>query len=434
MSPRPGATARRMSRAVPRGAAVVGFARMVFRVARSTARLAFAAVRLFVRGLLALARGLWWIFVFRPYEIVYTLCHRIYGLWRHGYGTFILLILRRLWFFPFTFVEMVYYALCRVRDVARGDTYAHVALYRGGRSPHTIRNFFIFQNRLVADPAVAEKQQVEVALVLDGSYHDTSDLFSVFLLNPYGKDFHVYTSEDVLRENLAFFVPAAKREAYRKGADWLIDLDALTERELTDYFLNGDASNLRLPGPALRTAWNFVKTLTLGFSVAPISLSNSAGKDLSATVREWDEFFVEVASLYPDVVFVLLNPATYWDRTTYRAHGNLVLASQFGLDFSEKIALVHQADMYLGAYDAYAAAVVGTNVPALVMRPEANSRRAPSVGDGARPRSLTPRSHQRLLLDDVTPRQFLGEFRSFREALGARPSEAGAGRKGAVRA
>jgi hypothetical protein len=122
--------------------------------------------------------------------------------------------------------------------------------------------------------------------------------------------------------------------------------------------------------------------------------------------NEWSNFFMRAWESFPRIQFLLLNYSLDWSKEFAIDIPNVTITKMLGYNLLEEFALVQSADMYMGSYDKYAAAVVGTEKPFLLFG--LNEAKANTLMEFF---ALT--SRQILITENISPDYLFQRFTEF---------------------
>ncbi|MEZ5665916.1 MAG: hypothetical protein R3F55_00450 [Alphaproteobacteria bacterium] len=311
-------------------------------------------------------------------------------------------MVRRIDRFPFTLLDTAINAHRRAWRLQTGNQAGAVAVARTAGGPDAPRDFLIAQARQCAAARSAGRSAVDQILLLDGDAAPAADFLTLFALNPLGRDFATYRDRDRLQAELPFAAT---------GAVPVEDIDATGAAAAVAHFVDGGGAALELPS-GIAQAHATVQLLGVDATLVACSLPPPAdGPD--AFARDWAPFFAALQRLVPDAQCVLLGDWPWPQPPDFGLAVPPRLAVRYGLDRLGRMALARQADLFVGRYDAYAAAVAGIATPALVLYD----------GDPAQAgATLRPRPHQWLVGAPCTPDALVAALAAFRagDAPGAR--------------
>lgn len=88
-----------------------------------------------------------------------------------------------------------------------------------------------------------------------------------------------------------------------------------------------------------------------------------------APIDEWLGFMSRTAERHPEVLFVILGGYTEWDRRLLRL-SNVLIARTLGLGLGHELALIHQADLFMGSSSGFAVMATLSNIPYVITKIE----------------------------------------------------------------
>lgn len=140
-------------------------------------------------------------------------------------------------------------------------------------------------------------------------------------------------------------------------------------RVCLDHYVCSSAGNHLTLSPN-KKAWahNFLMRFHPGTFVVVTNLPESRHVgDLRHTLCQWEELFQRMELTYPMVHFMVLNPVAHRDGELLARFHNLTSTKLIGLEFMDEIALTKACDLYVGPFDEYAVAVIGTEKPFILL-------------------------------------------------------------------
>lgn len=256
-------------------------------------------------------------------------------------------VLRRLGFFPFTFLYVGLSAALKVVQLRRGHKLLHVGEVTGkaGSLPHSV---MLWLDRIMAGPP---GYQYDVCLLLPREAADANlnEVFSVVMTFPRLRSVGFYWDASSLADDL----PLLQAKQDRNGStDWTApyeDLGSFGVKQFEEFF-QANHAGIALPVAATRDAQTLLKRLAGGAYAVCLSVP--------AELRALADALVAAR---PDVWFFDLSPAL-----PTRKGGNIHSLHDYGLNLHERMAVVQSADAYVGSFDELGCAALVARHPAVL--------------------------------------------------------------------
>lgn len=180
-----------------------------------------------------------------------------------------------------------------------------------------------------------------------------------------------------------------------------------------DYFDSCNQNILNAPLVTKIWARNILKGYKPGSFIISVHFPEYDGRDSSNTINNWKMFFSKSQEDFPHIHFVLLNYSTDWNDGGIQAMHNVTVTKILGYNFLEEFALVQTSDMFIGSYDKYAPAIIGTNKPFILLGlsdydKENSFNKLISDAEG-----LIRNNNQMWIFDTPHPMEFYTKFKSF---------------------
>jgi hypothetical protein len=209
--------------------------------------------------------------------------------------------------------------------------------------------------------------EITVYINEDVQFDNLCEIFSCFHLTPLTVDFSFYWPNDFHNEKLAFCRDLSeKKEVLANDLQTFIN-DSYVPVQSIDYFNNCNSNLLDVPVSTKVWARNILKGYPPGFFIICVHLPEFNREDNASILKNWRVFFMETWKNFPSIHFLLLNYSIDWDDELTFDLPNVTITKTLGYGLLEEFALVRLSDMYIGAYDKYATAVIGTNKPFMLI-------------------------------------------------------------------
>ena len=278
-------------------------------------------------------------------------------------------------------------------------------------SPTLVRDILIFLNTTGVQASLSGKgiDNMIVDIDRDIEFDTLGEVFSCFHLNPLIVDTHICWPNDVHDANLTpVEVVAEKEGVLSRNLQTFINGSQVSIHSI-EYF-NACTSNC-LDAPFSTKVWarNVLKGYKPGSLIVSIRFPDSSKS--ASSLEAWRSFFMKAWEDLPHVHFLLLDYSIDWDKKSAIALPNVKVTKMLGYNFLEEFALVQLSDMYVGPYDEYAIAVIGTSKPFMLLGLSETDLSKMDDGTNCRTRQLSRGPHQHWLLDTPQPADLYIKFK-----------------------
>lgn len=282
-------------------------------------------------------------------------------------------------------------------------------------SPVLIRNLLIALNRICGQTLSAGHKTGKLAVHMrkDVQFDNLDEIFSCFHLIPLLVDTAFCLDEYLHSRQISFSEKLDGNEATpAKGFNAFIG-DSHLSVNIEDYFKECKKNYLDLPVSTKVWARNILKGYPPGSYIISVHLPEFTREEKTEILGAWDVFFRRSWEDLPRLHFIVLNTLTASEEELLYTMPNVTSTKILGHNFLEEVALVRFSDMYIGAYDKYAAAVIGTNKPFLLTGLSEDD--APQIYNKMKhgKRELSLSNCQTWISDFHSPVEFYMEFRKF---------------------
>lgn len=374
----------------------------------------------------------------------------IVNAYRQGPFVLMLKILRRFPVALVSWIEVAYFALGRARDLTFDQTVARAVTVQMSGDDGALRNFYVSMARLLDGPEPNSglqpsppgdanieddaqgtgadrdprrksppRQDIELNILLDAESADVGRIQNIAQMGrPAVKDFSVYFDEDSLRHDLPVWVSEPNLDPTEPSSSVeTLNVDDIRPEHLLEHFTMGMGIRLVEPDTAIAHTGNVFTGLMAYSALVVVNLVEGGIRSLErdADGAHWTmiEMLRADEEMFADTIFVVINAALNEGTLATVSHnGNVVPSSALGLAYPDVVAMLDQADCYIGVYDYYGAAVPGRPLAALLFPPSSDSSFGAIPGecrtvDGARA-IRGERPDQMLLLDHASPELVAG--------------------------
>lgn len=288
-------------------------------------------------------------------------------------------------------------------------------IYLADNSASLTRDILIALNSICDQVVLSGNKTGEITVYInkDVQFDNLDEIFSCFHLNPLTVDFCFYWPDDFHNENLAFCRNLSeKEEVLANGLQTFIN-DSYVPVQSIDYFNNCNSNLLDVPLSSKVWARNVLKGYPPDYFIICIHFPEFNREDNAGILKNWRVFFIETWKNFPNIHFLLLNYSIDWDDELAFDLPNVTVTKILGHGLLEEFALVQLSDMFIGSYDKYATAVIGTSKPfMLIGLSEIDIVR---INDEIKHnvQQLSRSKHQVWILDIPSPEDFYIKFRQF---------------------
>ena len=283
-----------------------------------------------------------------------------------------------------------------------------------GDSPLLIRELLMLLNtlyeRVAASKGIVSVLRIQIANHLQLSC--VGEIFSCLTMNSLVRDMQF----NWIQNNGNIFNTTAsydnKKTEYQSGKiDIFIDNIEASTLRVDEYFSSCENNFLEVPPSTKVWARGVLKTYRPGLFIVCLDISNMNVKAARNPMESWRDFFFNVYRDFPDICFFMLNHSPYGSEEHYMS--NVVYTKLLGYNFLEEFALVKVADMYLGSYDRYSMAIIGTEKPYILLGINNYDRAYVNEKTDAESRMVCRNDYQRWYLEDISPMDFYHDFKMF---------------------
>lgn len=228
-----------------------------------------------------------------------------------------------------------------------------------------IRNLLIALNS-ISDRILSsgyKTGKLTVYMRKDVRFDNLDEIFSCFHLIPLSVDIAINLGEDIYNDQFSFLKSQDANKISEVNSLKVFINDSYMSVNSFDYFKHCSSNFLDVPVSTKVWARNILKGYPPQAFIISIHFPENNGKINADVLMNWQTFFLKAWKDFPRIHFLLLNFSIDWDKEIISRLPNVTVTKTVGYNFLEEFALVKLSDMYIGAYDKYAAAVIGTDEP-----------------------------------------------------------------------
>ncbi|MBP7506357.1 MAG: hypothetical protein KA807_00930 [Prolixibacteraceae bacterium] len=280
-------------------------------------------------------------------------------------------------------------------------------------SPLLIRDLLMLLNTLY-ERVAASKGIISVLRIQMGNLQLScvGEIFSCLTMNSLVRDIQfdwIQNSKNI------FNAPASydnEKTEYNSGMiDIFIDNIETSILRVDEYFSLCESNFLEVPPSTKVWARSVLKTYRPGLFIVCVHISNMNVKAARDPMEGWRDFFFNICKDFPDIYFLILDHSPCESEESYIS--NVIYTKLLGYNFLEEFALVQVADMYLGSYDRYSMAIIGTEKPYILFGINNYDRDYINEKTDVEKRMVCRNDYQRWYLEDILPMDFYHDFKMF---------------------
>ena len=296
-----------------------------------------------------------------------------------------------------------------------GENNCCVRINTARNSPTLVRDLLIFLNTVGVQVSSSGNNRIDNMIVYingDEQFDHFSEVYSCFHLNSLIVDTHFYWSNGIRNEDLTSLGILADK-VLPHGLQTSIN-DSYVPIQSIAYFNTCESNLLDTPESIKVWARNVLKGYKPGSFIVCIHLPEFNKEDSANMLRNWRAFFMKAGEDFPHIHFLLLNFSIDWDDEELAIDlPNTKVTKMLGYNLLEEFALVQLSDMFIGAYDKYAIAVIGTTKPFILFGLSDTDMSQISDEINYSTRQLNRGKHQIWILDIPSPVDFYVKFKQF---------------------
>ncbi len=301
------------------------------------------------------------------------------------------------------------------RRVFRRENNIFVEIILTENSPVLIRDLLIVLNRICGQVSSTGRKSGEINVFIDKKvqFDEFEEIASCFHLAPLDVDVHFSWIEGSQDDNLKSI------QNYRDGKKNTVDgLEIFFDNlpmpvQNADYLIACKRNLLVVPLSLQVWARNILKGYPPACFIVCVHLPEIKAAGNVSALEPWRVFFTNAWKDFPSLHFIVLNFSAEWDEGILNSLPNVTFTKMLGYSLLEEFALVRLSDMYIGAYDKYAAAVIGTNKPFMLFGLGGADKSQTSDDMKSGKNELSLNNRQTWIFDCHSPDEFYAKFRHF---------------------
>lgn len=238
-------------------------------------------------------------------------------------------------------------------------------IYLVKHSDTVIWNLLITLNQIIdhAFQSGSEIGRCSIYLHKSNKFDKLADVFSCFQLSPPIKYFEFIWVSEFSNQHL-------DELRYYSNMDeditcnWLAFVDSKLIITQPDNYIHGKYQ-LSLDVPISTKIW--ARNILKSHSPLSFFVAIDCGVLKKESLPQWRHFFLESWRDFPEIHFILFDDFIALQRAFLTGLPNVTVTKILGYNFLEEFALCQLSDMFMGPYDKYAMAFIGSDKPFLLM-------------------------------------------------------------------
>lgn len=255
-------------------------------------------------------------------------------------------------------------ALLKHREQVYADKMNFVATARGRVSPEVLRNFVVWQRKILQNQEVPPGFRIHGSLCVTGGQDDVQvdRLFSVFCLSEVFNNLSIFWGEETMVQSLPLLLTRAER-GRAAAQDIRFDLDAASDADVRVVELEVMPRAFSPLFEPRRTLTTYLKVAHLRAFVVALSLAEDGDGFCDAELRQWLPHLGAFRREFPGVAFCLLNRTMLGQNNAEPPVRDVAPVRGLGFGLQDAVATAQGADAFLGRLDVFGLAAISVRRP-----------------------------------------------------------------------